>query len=390
MHTGKRVLFVLDHFYPYVGGGETLFRELAGALLARGWHVTVLTLREPGTQRDEVLDGVRIVRVSTPPFARRYWFILLSLVPAFRLAATADLVHAAGYASAWAGWLAGWWRRRPTVFTVFEVFADQWRALQDVPAMLGRLYRLYEWLALHLPFDRYLCISRFTRDRLARFTRVPAERTEVVYPAVDYDFWRNGEHRARGLKLQLGLREETFLYTYFGRPGVSKGLEFLVQAVCLVRDRLPDSHLLLLLSPDPARGHQRILQLITALHLRNDVTVLDPVPRPELPSYLLAADCVVVPSVSEGFGYTAIEAAALGCRVVATHGHAVEEVLGDYAILVPARDPQRLADALVETALNRREVQPLPREYTLAKHVEGTLAVYYGLVDRGTGNGSRS
>jgi glycosyltransferase involved in cell wall biosynthesis len=388
MDDGRRILFVLDHFYPYVGGGETLFRELTAALVTRGWQVTVLTLREPGTQREEVREAVRIVRVTTPPIARRYWFILLSLAPALRLAATADIVHAAGYASAWAGWLAGWWWRRPVVLTVFEVFANQWLALQDVPAALGRLYRFYERLALQLPFDRFLCISRFTRDRLAKFVRVPTERMVVVYPAVDYSFWRNGSHRARDLTAELGLREGAFLYIYFGRPGVSKGVDFLVEAVRLARDRLSNIHLLLLLSRDPPRGYQRILQLIGELHLQDGVTVLDPVPRPELPSYLLAADCVVIPSLSEGFGYTAIEAASLGCRVVATQGHAVEEVLGDYAILAPARDPNGLANALVEAALSRRKVEPLARDYSVEKHVEETLAVYHGLVQRGTDNGS--
>lgn len=380
MDAGGRILFVLDYFYPHVGGGETLFRELAVALATRGWQVTVLTLREPGTKPEEVLDGVRIVRVTTPPIARRYWFILLSLVPALRLAATVDIIHAAGYASAWAAWLAGWWRRRPAVLTVFEVFGDQWLFLQDVPAMLGRLYRLYERLALQLPFDRYLCISRFTRDRLARFSRVPSELTVVVYPAVDYGFWRRDNHHARDLRAELGLDGHTFVYLYFGRPGVSKGVDFLVEAAALVRVELPGSHLVLLLSRDPERGYRRVLQKVAALGLRDHGTVLDPVARKDLPSYLLASDCVVVPSLSEGFGYTAVEAASVGCPVIATRGHAVEEVLGDHGIFVPARDPQGLADAIVAIARNRPKLRPLPQQYTIAKHVEDTLAVYQGLV----------
>jgi len=365
-----------------VGGGETLFRELAVALVARGWQVTVLTLRDPGTDREEILDGVRIVRVTTLPFARRYWFILFSLFPALRLAATADIVHAGGYASAWAGWLAGWWRRRPRVLTVHEVFGDQWLGLGDVHSLLGWFFRIYEWLALRLPFDRYLCVSRFTRDRLLRFTPVPASRTDVVYCAVDYRFWDSSLHRPRTLKTDLGLAASTFVYMYFGRPGVSKGVGFLVEAASLVRDRLPDSHLVLLLSPDPARGYRRLLQSIGALGLEHYVTVLDPVPRDELPSFLLGSDCVVVPSLSEGFGYSAVEAATLGCRVVVTRGHAVEEVLGEFATFVAPRDPKGLADALVAIARNRIEIAPFPARYTIGRHVAGTLAVYHRLLGR--------
>lgn len=372
----KRILFVLDYFHPHVGGGETLFLELARALVTRGWQVTVLTLREPGNQREDLLDGIRIKRVTTPPIARRYWFILLAVLPALRLAADADIVHAGGYASAWAARLAGWWRRRPTVLTVYEVFGDSWYALKSTLGIFGGLFRIYELVTLHLAFDRYLCISRFTRDRLARFTRIPLARTTVVYPAVDYNFWRPGAHHARGLKAELGLHEQTFVYTYFGRPGASKGVDFLIEAAALLSVRLPDSHLLLLLSPVPSRGYQTILSMITASNLSKTVTVLAPVPHRDLPTYLLASDCVVVPSFSEGFGYSAVEAATLGCRVVATSGHAVQEVLGNYGTFVPFGDPHALAEALLATARNRPDIQPMPPMYTVFKHVEETLAVY--------------
>lgn len=374
--SAKRVLLVLDYFYPHVGGGETLFLEFARGLVARGCQVTVLTLREPGNRREEAWEGIRIVRVTTPPIARRYWFILLAILPALRLAAASDIVHAGGYASAWAARVAGWRRRLPTVLTVYEVFGDQWLALNQTPHLLGILLGLYERATLTLAFDRYLCISRFTQDRLARFTRVPLASTAVVYPAVDYDFWRPDAHAARALKAELGLGEQTFLYTYFGRPGPSKGVEFLIEAAALLRDRLPNSHLLLLLSRDPPRGYQAMIERIRSAKLAATVTVLDPVPRHELPSYLLGSDCVVVPSLSEGFGYSAVEAASLGCRIVATRGHAVEEVLGRYGVFVAPCEPRALAEALLTMAESRPAAACLPPTFTIDKQVAETLAIY--------------
>ena len=377
------VLFVLDHFYPHVGGGETLFFELTRALAARGWQVTVVTLRSPGMPREERLDGVRVVRVSTPPFARRYWFIVAAILPALRLSIGANLVHAGGYAAAWAAWFAGWWGRLPKVLTVYEVFADQWLTLGDVPWLLGWSFRLYEWLSLRLPFDRYLCISAFTRDRLLRFARVPEMRTRVVYSALDYEFWDARQHASRDLKAELGLNPSTFVYTCFGRPGVSKGVDYLVKAAALLRDKQPDSHLLLLLSRDPSDGYRRVLQTISGLDLNQHVTVKDPVPRAELPSYLLGSDCVVVPSLSEGFGYSAVEAATLGCPVIATRGHAVEEVLGDYGVFVPPRDAQALADALLASATNHVKSSPMPPRYTSDRHVTEIVRIYQGLIPLG-------
>jgi len=65
---------------------------------------------------------------------------------------------------------------------------------------------------------------------------------------VDHDFWSPGRHRAR----DLGLPRDTFVYLYFGRPGVSKGVECLLDAAVLVRRQLPRSRLVMILFREPA------------------------------------------------------------------------------------------------------------------------------------------
>ena len=80
----------------------------------------------------------------------------------------------------------------------------------------------------------------------------------MAYPAVDYDFWDRGRHAPRPLKRQLRLGPEAFVYLYFGRPGVSKGLEFLLPAAALVRERLPASRLVMLLARDPAGPYRKL------------------------------------------------------------------------------------------------------------------------------------
>ena len=40
-----RILFVLEHFYPYIGGVEQLFWQLSKSLVARGHEVKVITTR---------------------------------------------------------------------------------------------------------------------------------------------------------------------------------------------------------------------------------------------------------------------------------------------------------------------------------------------------------
>jgi glycosyltransferase involved in cell wall biosynthesis len=373
----RRVLFVLDHFYPYVGGGETLFWELSRALVRQGHQVRVVTSRQAGCAQQETIAGIQIHRIRTPRWLGRYLFVLMAFPAALRNAGSADIVHTILYGAAFPAWLAAVLRRKPVVLSVYEVFGSQWHRLHGMSRWKGCLFRVFEWFLLRLPYSRVICISEFTRRRLANLLPRRQARMSVVYPAVDYTFWNPDRHTAIDLTPRLQLPPDAFVYLYFGRPGPSKGVDTLVAAAAKVRRSLPHARLVLLLARDPANGYRKIRQQIGQLQLEDHVVVHDPVPREELPGWLLAADCVVVPSLSEGFGYSAVEAATLGCRVVATSGHAVEEVMkGGPTRFVPQRDPGAIADAIVDIAAAAPAVEPASRQYTLEKHVAGVIAVY--------------
>jgi glycosyltransferase involved in cell wall biosynthesis len=360
----RRFLFVLEFFPPHVGGVEVLFGELAGELARRGHEVEVITSADRGEPRHEVRGRLTIRRIRAP-FARRYLFMLLALPYAIRAARRADLIHTTTYNAAIPAWIAAKLARRPAVITVHEVFGRQWQEMPGMNPILGYGYRAFEALVLRLGWKHVIAVSEFTRRRLP-----DPSRATTVYPAVDYDFWTPARHRARDLG-------HPFVYLYFGRPGVSKGVEYLLEAAQLVRRERPDSRLMLILSREPAAQYRRLLPRIQALG--EHVILMDSVPRNELPSYLLGANCVVVPSISEGFGYSAIEAAALGCRVIATTGHATEELLHDRATFVPPRDPRALAEAVLAAArasAPARQTAACPTSFTAAAHAAAVMAVY--------------
>lgn len=374
----KHILFVLEFFFPHVGGLETLFQHLAEGLVAQGYRVTVITLWLPGTPQRETHNGVEIVRIKTPGFAQRYLFMLFALPAIFRHVRDAQLIHTTTYNAAIPSWIASVLTRRPAVITVHEVFADQWHRLPGLNPIIGAAFRFMEWFILHLPFSHFICDSDFTTRRLAQFTKVAPERISTVYPAVDYDFWDHTRHERRILKDEAPNIAEGPIYLYFGRAGMSKGVEYLVEAARIIRNALPTSHGILLLARDPLAPYERVRRRIAAYDLGQHLIVLDPVPRAELPGYLLAADCVVVPSISEGFGYSAVEAATLGCPVVATTGHSVEEVLAGCVRFVAPRDPVALAQAVIDVMQHRPQWQE-PSRYDVEQHISGVQRVYASL-----------
>ena len=356
----RRFLFVLEYFTPHIGGVEVLFGELARELARRGHEVEVITSADRGSH--EVRDGVTIRRIR----AGRYLFMLRAIPHAIRAARRADLIHTTTYNAAIPAWIAGRIARKPVVLTAHEVFGRQWQEMPGMNALLGWGYRLFESLVLRLGWRHVITPSDFTRRRLP-----DPSRATTIHNAVDHDFWSPSRHRARAF-------DAPFVYLYFGRPGVSKGLEYLLEAAQVVRRERPGSRLVLILSRKPAAQYRRMLPRIQALG--EHVILLDSVPRAELPSYLLGADCVVVPSLSEGFGYSAVEAASLGCRVIATSGHATEELIGDFVTLVPPRDPQALAEAVLNvaraSARDPRRAEARPTSFTAERHALAVLDLY--------------
>lgn len=382
MTNPRRILLIVDHFHPVVGGAETLAHELAQGLAAVGEEVHVLTQRVPrDAPPQEQRDGYSLRRMWVPNILGRFWFLVFAGAYAAVRAPHVDLIHGSGYASMWPARLAAWWRRVPAVATIHEVLGENWFLAAGLSRASAACFRWLERRLMRLRFDRYLCVSRYTAARLTRLVGIAPEKIDVVYPAVDYSFWQEGCHLARPLRKELGLSQNCRIAIFFGRPGVSKGVDTLLAAAAeLARDSARQVHFVLLLAHEPAAGRAAAQRMVSQTGINSQVTILEPAPRAELPSYLLAADCVVIPSLSEGFGYSAVEAATLGCPLVVTAGHVFEEVLGDRATYVPSHDPHRLAAAIRDVAWASRNSSasrpPLPATFDVSRHICGVRAAY--------------
>jgi glycosyltransferase involved in cell wall biosynthesis len=227
-----------------------------------------------------------------------------------------------------------------------------------------------------LKFDHYICVSQATQRDLVK--RVPSNKTSVIYNGIDYDFFDPDKYDANRKKLALG---KEFVYLTYGRPGPSKGIEYVVRAVPDIVKEVPDSKLLLVLSKDKAyrKRYDEIIRLISSLGVAAHVVVCDPVPWEELPAVIKAVDCVVVPSLAEGFGFTAAESCAMGKTVVASRAGSLPEVVSGEFVLVPARDAGAIARAVVEVAGGKVKKGPIKR-FPWQENVEKTVELYNKLL----------
>ena len=125
-----------------------------------------------------------------------------------------------------------------------------------------------------------------------------------------------------------------------------------------------------------------IRTLAQKLGVSGSITFLQPVPRDELPSTVAAADCVVVPSLSEGFGFAVAEACAIGKIVVASNTDSIPEVVSGKWLLFDAGSPLKLAEAVVDVYYGRYHRTRL-RRFSIKQNIKNYLKAYSNAISHG-------
>jgi glycosyltransferase involved in cell wall biosynthesis len=177
-------------------------------------------------------------------------------------------------------------------------------------------------------------ISNFSRDQLERYGIVPRGKAHVLRLGIDHldRVEADGDAPARH-----GVVPGGYILA-IGSLARHKNLATLVDA--FVAAELPDVTLVV-----AGGGNPRVFQgagLRQAPNIRYTGRISDA----ELKGLYAGALAFACPSLSEGFGFTPLEAMTAGCPVIATTGGAVPEVCGDAALYADPLDRDAWRDAL--------------------------------------------
>ncbi|MFC1992229.1 glycosyltransferase family 4 protein [Chloroflexota bacterium] len=374
-----RVLLVSAYYRPHIGGIEVVAENLAQGLVKLEHEAHIVTCKFPGTPKYEELDGVKIHRIASPRWGRRYWFTLLCIPRVWRLAGSCDIIHPVCNNGTFPGWLVATLRRKRKVVTVHELQGSMWR-MMGMSYLSAKLHQFFEWLIFILPFDKHICVSRYARNCL-RLYGIKDEKLKVIYNGVDNSLLHPDRAKIPEIRKRLKLKEE-FVYMYYGRPGVTKGVDYLIRAVPLISQNIPRSKLMIILAEDPKAKYEATIELTKQLKIEDKIILLKPVPRNELPNYIAAADCVVIPSLAEGFGFTTAEACAMGKPVVATDVGSLPEVVSGKHVLVEPRNPEAIAKGVVR--IYNGEVEDTDKKvFSWDKCIREYLQVYNEVLGEG-------
>jgi len=200
------------------------------------------------------------------------------------------------------------------------------------------------WNSMDKPAARILAVSRDTLDatRARRMGLLPP--CEVLYNGLDVQ--RFSSLRRDPGAAGFGLRGAEKVLLYCGRLSHEKRPEDAIAVAGLLHRRNP-AWKLLLAGEVYSYNREHYLRLMQAAGLvpGRDVAWVS-LARDQVARAYAAADCLLHPSLEEGFGMVLAEALAAGVPIVTTGVGGSGEVVGEAALRVPVCDTAAMAEAV--------------------------------------------
>jgi glycosyltransferase involved in cell wall biosynthesis len=310
------------------GGMETYVDDIATAL-SRHTKLVIVTRKFRGSRWHERKGNIEVYRV---PWLRGKYFrnpsfnLFSFLLSCIMVPGRIDLIYCHGLVASFFGKALSSAFGKPLVSRPAGIF-------YDYPFPLDRiLLRLVK--SVYMSSDAVIFHSEGEKRNFERDIGNTGRMGEVILTGFPIDKFLSSD---RSLRKEAGLEGETVL-TFVGRFVPPKGLEYLVEAVSLLKE---ERIKVLMVGSGPLE--KRMREKIGSMGIADRFVFLGF--RLDVPRVLAVTDVFLVSSLSEGLPTSLLEAMAAGKPSVVTDiGLVVED--GKTGLVVPPRDPEAFAAAV--------------------------------------------
>lgn len=184
-----------------------------------------------------------------------------------------------------------------------------------------------------LAADRVITVSNLTRNIVVNRYGIDPAKVVTVHNAVDFQSYKD-------MNVERGVKEK--VVTFLGRITYQKGPEYFIEAAHKVLKAYPDVRFVMAGSGDLMnRSIRRVAKLRMATHFHFTGFLRGQ----DVQKMFAQSDVYVMPSVSEPFGISPLEAMRSGVPTIISKQSGVAEVL-KHALKVDFWDVDALADAI--------------------------------------------
>lgn len=375
---------VVGHFYPHVGGVEKLFMDLAHSLARRGHEVRVICCEEPGARGRREMDGYEIFYYPWPILFGHPLVRGRDLAEHIRWC---DIVHTTTFTPAPPARRQARRQGRPIVITVHEALGERWGWIEENP-LKAAAFRAFEKYVITRDYDFWIADSLATQADMEKLGIT--ERVGCVYPMAAAQKAPPSLRKGGELEEYFGLPQKTRAFLYYGRPGQPKGIFVYLKAIRLLLERygeaaFGDTRFCFILANDPKAQKDKFLSLVKEYGLEGKVIVRDPVERERLSAMIPQALAVVVPSITEGFGYSAVEACAQGAPLIHSDGGSLTEVVYGRCLPFRNRDSGDLCEKLWQVISGKAQFRQIPAKEFSPQAMVAAVENIYGKMLGGKG-----
>jgi glycosyltransferase involved in cell wall biosynthesis len=340
-------------FYPFTGGVENYVYYLSRELVKSGIRVKVICANEPINKIEDNVEGIQVRRLP-------YWGKIANtnVTPGLSTALSGedyDIIHT-HIPTPWsADWSALYSRikNKPLVVTYHNDIIGN--------GLASLIARIYNSTGLKLVLNRAdkIIVTQPGYVQSSSHLNKYQDKIEVIPNGVDVEKFQPQNVS----KERLDETPTIFFLSLLDDFHRYKGLDYLIKALKIVKKEVSNIKLII--------GGQGVLsehyqEMADSMGLKENVEFVGFIPDKQIAEYYSKANVFVLPSISslqEGFGIVALE--ALGCKtpVITTEivgvAEDLERVKG--GIVVPPRDPEKLAEAIIKI-LTEEEMQKIMGE----------------------------
>ena len=364
------ILHVIQNLDDRQGGPVTVLQGLARAQTERGHRVSIYTTGKK-VKRDQGLTSSPIddpTVFSFPPSIKPILFSFNFLATLRKNICIFDIVHIHGlyrFPVTFSAWLA----RKQNIPYIIRPHGslDPFLYKQSRFGQIALpLKRLYEWLFDIPNMNNASAIHYTSTEEMERASFLKLRAPAVIIPnGIDWELFSTLPE-PRQFRRTIGVEPQTPLVLFLGRINFKKGLDLLVPSFSQVVNKFPNARLCIV-GPDNEGYGSKVRQWCRETAISDKVIFVDHLDPIAVRQAYVDADVFVLPSYTENFGMTVVEAMACGCPVVISDQVNIwREVKEEGAGLVMGLDPALIADAICNVLSDKDAADQMGRRGRLA------------------------
>lgn len=349
---------------PKSGGAEILTHEIAKRWVKSGHVVTQLSSEFANSSKEEIIDGVRIIRKGLPDarflLSSVHFQAFLTYKREFKgnVDVVIDEVHGIPF-------FTPFYVSEKRVALICEVAEDIW--LKMFGLFYGVMGRLIEIFYLRFIYQgiKILTISQSTKDELIK-EGIKEKNINVIPMGVTFP-----------KNLKNFPKENNPTIIYVGRLSKGKGIEDAVISLKKIINVLPNA-MLWIVGQGENEYEEKLKKLSKVNELEKNVLFWGFVPERKKFELMQKAHVMVVPSMKEGWGLVVPEAALVGTPSVVYDSPGLRDVLEgkELKIIAGSNNPDSLAQEIIKVIKGEKKYNKLdPKTYSWDKTAENAMRI---------------